>query len=207
VDIGAFEVQNQAPTVAVPTAQTAYEDVDLALSGLSVGDREGGSLTVTLAVSHGTLTLGTTTGLSVSGNGSGSLTISGSVADLNAALASLLYRGSRNYSGTDTLSLSVGDGSLSSSGSVAIHVKSAFQQAAELKAQVTALKDAGVLSSVQALVLNVELNLKGNALDVVRVQAFLFTVKLYRQLGILSAAQADALLGPGDVLLLSVTRR
>src|SRR5439155_6108274 len=58
---------NEAPTITVPGAQTADEDVDKAISGLSVGDPEGDSLTVTLAVGHGTLTLGTTTGLAVTG--------------------------------------------------------------------------------------------------------------------------------------------
>src|SRR5262249_6776335 len=94
VDIGAYE--DQPPTVAVPGDQTAFEDVDQALSGISVGDVDGDSLTVTLAVGHGTLALGTTTGLSVTGNGSGAVTLSGSVADLNAALATLIYRGSLN---------------------------------------------------------------------------------------------------------------
>jgi hypothetical protein len=32
---------NNAPTIAVPAAQTAYEDVDRAISGLSVGDPDG----------------------------------------------------------------------------------------------------------------------------------------------------------------------
>jgi VCBS repeat-containing protein len=198
---------NEAPTVAVPGAQTAYEDVDKAISGITVGDPGGGSLTVTLAVSHGKLTLGTTTGLSVSGNGSGAVTLSGSIADLNAALSSLLYRGGLNYSGTDTLSITASDGSLSSNGSVALTVKSAAVQADDLKAQVTALRHAGVLSPLQALGLTVWLDLKGNALDGVRVQGFLVTVKWYRQLGLLTSAQADALLGPGTTLLLSVTRR
>ena len=59
------------PTVAVPTAQTAYEDEDTASSGISVGDAESASLTVTLSVGHGRLKLRTTTGLTVSGNGTG----------------------------------------------------------------------------------------------------------------------------------------
>src|SRR5262249_42925772 len=57
---------NEAPTLAPPAPQTAYEDVDLIFTGvnrITVGDPDGGSLTVSLAVSHGTLTLGTTAGL------------------------------------------------------------------------------------------------------------------------------------------------
>src|SRR5262249_50336584 len=52
---------NEAPTVSVPSAQIAYEDVDLSPGGISVGDPESDPLTVTLHVDHGTLTLGTTT--------------------------------------------------------------------------------------------------------------------------------------------------
>ena len=110
---------NAPPAVTVPAAQTAYEDVDRAISGITVGDAEGGSLTVTLAVGHGKLTLGTTAGLTVTGDGSGAVTLAGSIADLNTALASLVYRGSLNYSGGDTLSLTASDGSLSTDGGVA----------------------------------------------------------------------------------------
>jgi hypothetical protein len=44
-------------------------------------------------------------------------------------------------------------------------------------------------------------------LDDLRVVAFLVEVKALRYAGILTQAQADALLGPGNILLLSVTRR
>jgi hypothetical protein len=113
-----------------------------------LGDPDGGRLTVTLAVSHGTLTLGKTAGLTVSGNGTASVSLSSSIADLNAALASLAYRGVLNFSGADVLTIGVSDGSLSSSGSVAI--KSAAEQAADLKAQVAVLRDTGVLNQGQA---------------------------------------------------------
>jgi hypothetical protein len=51
------------------------------------------------------------------------------------------------------------------------------------------------------------LNLSGNVSDALRVRAFISTVSLYRQIGILTQAQADTLLGPGNILLLSVQRR
>jgi hypothetical protein len=196
---------NQPPTLAVPAAQTAFEDVDLALTGITVGDPDGDPLTVTLAVGHGTLTLGTTAGLTVSGNGSGAVTLSGSIAALNAALASLLYRGLLNYSGADMLSVSVSDGSLSTNGSVAISVKSAAQQAADLEAHVNALVASGVLTSGQGEALN--LNLRENNGDAGKVQAFLNQVAAFLNGGILTQAEADVLLHLGNNLLLSVTRR
>jgi hypothetical protein len=195
-----------SPLLVVPGSQTAYEDVDKAISGISIGNAASGTLMVTLGVSHGTLTLGTTTGLSVAGNGSGSVTLSGSVAALNAALAGLLYRGSHNYSGSDTLSITVGNGSLSSSGSVAITVKSAAQQAADLQSLVNDLRDAGELSQGQANALSAKLNLKGGNGDVGKVQAFLNQVAAFRNAGLLTQGQADDLLYWGNVLLLSVTQ-
>src|SRR5690606_15838866 len=41
---------NEKPVLTVPAAQTAFEDVDQAVSGLTVGDPDGGRLTVTLTV-------------------------------------------------------------------------------------------------------------------------------------------------------------
>jgi Cadherin domain len=197
---------NEAPTITVPGAQTADEDVDKAISGLSVGDVDSPSLAVTLAVGHGTLTLGTTAGLTITANGTGSVSLSGSIADLNAALAGLIYRGALNYSGADTLSITASDGSLSSSDSVAIAVKSAAQQAADLQAQVNALLNAGVLNKGQANSLNVKLDLKGNDGDIGKVQSFLNEVAADLNAGILTQAQADALTAADNILLISVRR-
>jgi hypothetical protein len=198
---------NEAPTLTVPAAQIGYEDVDLALGGITVGDPDGGNLTVTLSVSRGKLTLGTTTGLTVTGNGTGAVTLSGSIANINAALAALMYRGNLNTSGADTLIIGVNDGSLSTSGSVAITVKSASEQAADLRVRVEALRVAGVLTKSQANTLIKNLSLKGNAGDVGKVQQFLTNVASLRSAGVLTQAQADELLYWGNILLLSVSRR
>ncbi len=195
------------PTVTVPGAQTANVDVDKAIAGITVASGNGGNLTVTLIVARGKLTLAKTTGLTVTGNQSGTVKLTGTAAALNAALAGLVYRGNSNLSGADTLNVTVAEGSLNASGSVAITVSSAAQQAASLQAQVAALKSAGKLTSAQAALLNGGLNLQNNILDVVRVGVFLLEVELYRLTGLLTQAQADALLTAGNTLLLSVTRR
>lgn len=197
---------NEPPTLIVPAAQTAYEDVDKAITGITVGDPDGGNLTVTLAVSRGKLTLGTTAGLTVTGNGTGAVTLSGSIANLNSALASLVYRGNLNISGTDTLNVMVSDGSLSTSGSVAIIVKSAAQQADDLKGKVEALQVAGVLNRSQANKLLQSLNLNGKRSDEKKVSDFLKAVEDLRKKGVLTKAQSDPLLELGSILLLSVTR-
>ena len=198
---------NEVPTITVPAAQTAYEDVDQAISGLSVGDPDGDNLSVTLQVGHGSLSLGSTAGLIISGNGSGSVTLAGSLADLNAALAGLVYRGGLNYSGGDTLAITASDGSLTSSNSVALTVQSADQQAAALQAQVNALLRSGVMNQGHANSLNVKLDLKDNAGDIGKVQSFLNQVAAYLNAGILTQAQADALTAAGKILRTSLTRR
>jgi predicted outer membrane repeat protein len=202
VDIGAFE--HQAPTITVPGPQTADTNVALTISGIRVGDADRSTLTVTLAVGHGTLTLGTTAGLTVGNNGTATVTLSGSLADVNAALAGLVYQGSPNYSGSDTLSITADDGFLSTQASVALTVKSAAQQAADLQAQVDALYAAGVLNKGQDNALDVKLRLQGNDGDAGRVQSFLNQVEALLQAEVLSQAQADALLAPGRILLASV---
>jgi hypothetical protein len=181
--------------------------VDLAIGGVRVGDPEDANLTVALRVSHGTLTLGSVAGLIVSGNGTASVRLSGSQYALNAALAGLLYRGTLNYSGPDALAVTAGDGLEVSSATVAIRVRSLAEQAADLRARVAALRDAGVLNKGRANSLLVKLDLKENNGDAGRVQAFLNEVGAFLQAGILSPAQADSLLGPGGVLLLGLRRR
>jgi parallel beta-helix repeat protein len=203
-----FSLSNR-PTITVPAAQAAYQNVDQPISGIVIGDAPSATLTVTLSVNHGTLTLGTTTGLTtVTGNGTGSVTLTGATADLNAALASLAYRASHNYSGGDTLSLTATDSGVSATpASLALTVQSIAQEKANLQARVSALQTAGVLNQGQANSLIVKLNLQGNNGDSGKVQAFLNEVQADLNAGILTQAQADALLYWGNILLLSVTRR
>jgi autotransporter-associated beta strand protein len=200
-------VRNVPPAVTVPGDQTAFQNVDLAVGGIRVADPEDANLTVTLQVSHGTLTLGTVAGLTVGGNGTSSVSLSGSLAALNAALAGLLYRGTLNYSGPDTLTVTASDGLESTSAGVAIRVKSLAEQAADLQAQVNALRAAGVLNQGQANSLDVKLDLRNNDGDIGRVQAFLNEVDALLGAGILSPAQADLLRGAGNILLTGLQRR
>jgi hypothetical protein len=133
------------------------------------------------------------------------VSLTGATANLNAALASLLYRGSLNFSGADTLSLTASVGTIRAQASVAITVVSIAQQATNLQALVTTLQRAGMLNPGQANSLLVKLNLKGNRGDIGRVQAFLNEVRADLQAHLLTQAQADALLGPGNILLLALT--
>lgn len=81
-------------------------------SAMTVSDEDGGTLTVALGVSHGTLTATLTGGATVSAGvlGTRSVTLSGTSTQLNAALATLRYQGNTNFNGTDTLTTTVSDG-------------------------------------------------------------------------------------------------
>ena len=102
---------NDAPVNTVPGAQVVAEDTALAISGLSVNDVEGNLSTVQLAVTQGTMTVTLSGGATISAgaNGTNTLTLSGSQADINATLASLSYQGNLNYNGADTLTITSTD--------------------------------------------------------------------------------------------------
>ena len=96
---------NDAPVNIVPGGQTVAEDTALNITGLSVTDVDGNLSTVQLSVSNGTLdvTLSGSTTISAGANGTNTLTLAGGQADINATLASLVYQGTLNYVGADTL--------------------------------------------------------------------------------------------------------
>ncbi|WP_349369674.1 DUF4347 domain-containing protein [Salinarimonas sp.] len=121
---------NDAPVNAVPGAQATNEDTALVFStgagnAITVSDVDGGSLTVTLSVTNGVLTLSGTAGLAF-GTGDGAsdatMTFTGTVAAVNAALEGLTYTPSTDYSGADTLSITTSDGGLQDADTVAITV-------------------------------------------------------------------------------------
>ena len=91
---------NDAPINTVPGAQTVAEDTILPIAGVSVADIDSSALSTTLNVSSGILTV--TAGAGVTGNGTASVTITGTAAQINAALARLAYTGNLDFNGADT---------------------------------------------------------------------------------------------------------
>ncbi len=126
------EAVNDAPALTVPGAQSASEDTAISLTpSVADADAAGDDVKVDLGVSHGTLTLATTSGLtSVTGDTTGTVSLTGSVSEVNAALAGLGYQGQPQYNGADTLSIAASDlahngsgGALTDSDTVAITVE------------------------------------------------------------------------------------
>ena len=111
---------NDAPVNTVPGAQTVAEDTILPIVGVSVADIDSSALTTTLSVAHGILNV--TAGAGVTGSGTASVTITGTAAEINAALAGLAYTGNLNFNGADTLTVATSDGTATDTDTIAITV-------------------------------------------------------------------------------------
>jgi hypothetical protein len=109
---------NSMPRVVLPGDQTINEDTFLDFTGgtlVSVNDALDGNvgeMLVTLDVANGTLTLnaaeiGDLT--SLTGDGTGSITLTGAVTQINEALDGMQYVPNQDYSGTDVLTVTIDD--------------------------------------------------------------------------------------------------
>ena len=98
---------NTPPVNTVPGAQSVNEDTALSIGGVSVNDVDGNLATTQLTVSNGTLTVSLAGGATISAgaNGASTLTLSGTQAQINAALATFSYQGTLNFNGADTLTV------------------------------------------------------------------------------------------------------
>jgi T1SS-143 domain-containing protein len=101
---------NDAPVNTVPSPLTAVEDTELAITGVSISDVDagGGSLTVKLEVEDGNLKVGSLSGSTI--------TLTGTVAEINAALTGLKYTGDLNFNGSDQLKITTTDNGNTGSG-------------------------------------------------------------------------------------------
>jgi CSLREA domain-containing protein len=126
---------NDAPVVsATQTALTFNESISGTVAGLSLADVDAGNgqLTVVVTATNGVVAISPTAG--VTGNTSGAaLTLSGTLANLNTALGSLVYTGTQYYNGAATVQISLSDngntgtgGALSDSESLSLTVLSAL---------------------------------------------------------------------------------
>ncbi|WP_395950063.1 retention module-containing protein [Aeromonas mytilicola subsp. aquatica] len=104
---------NDAPINVLPTdPQVAQEDKPFVIQGLQVKDVDAGSGTmeVRLSVEHGTLNLPAGSGVTLTGNGTGSLVLTGTLADLNALLSGgVTYQGNGDFHGNDALTMVTND--------------------------------------------------------------------------------------------------
>jgi hypothetical protein len=112
---------NQPPVNTVPqAAQTVAEDTDLVFSTangntISIADPDAAAanVRVTLSVTNGDLTLPSTTGLTFSGGSDGTddatMTFTGTITAINAALNGLQFSPAANFNGAVTLTIVTND--------------------------------------------------------------------------------------------------
>jgi hypothetical protein len=111
---------NHPPTIQAPATQTTNRNVPLVFStatnnAIILGDPDvnpAGPLVekLTLTVANGTAMLATTAGLtSVSGNGTSTITLTGTINALNAAVNGLLFTPTPNMTGTAYLMVALND--------------------------------------------------------------------------------------------------
>ncbi|PWV65885.1 cadherin-like domain-containing protein, partial [Plasticicumulans acidivorans] len=114
---------NEAPTLTVPAQSPSISEDSTAnaITGITLSDSDdfGGIEQITLTVTHGSIDLPTHAGLTVTAGayGSSTVTVQGTKADLNAALATLTYTPTADYHGSATLTVTANDlGNLGSGG-------------------------------------------------------------------------------------------
>ncbi|MEM9534337.1 MAG: Ig-like domain-containing protein [Cyanobacteria bacterium P01_E01_bin.45] len=110
---------NDAPVNTVPIAQTTNSVTPIAFTTISISDVDagGGSLQSVIATTFGTLTVAPGSGANVSSDGSDSVTITGTLAQINAALNGLDYD-SDGMTGIATITLTTTDQGNTGSGGV-----------------------------------------------------------------------------------------
>jgi VCBS repeat-containing protein len=101
---------NDGPVNTVPGTQVIGTQTSAAIAGLSIADLDAGTgqVTTTLTVENGTLNTAAG-GATVSGGGTDRLTLTGTLAAVNAALAGVVYAPDHGFLGTDTLTMATSD--------------------------------------------------------------------------------------------------
>lgn len=112
-----------------PGAQTTPFNTALTLSGANapqVATNSGAaSMSVTLTAANGTVTLGSTAGITITGgaNGTNTVTFTGSPANINNAMTGLVFTPTSGFSGGTTLSFFANGGGTSDTDTIAITVQ------------------------------------------------------------------------------------
>lgn len=117
------DATERAPQNTAPTAIGASIGTPLNYTGgnlISVADLDGDALTTVISVTSGALAVGAGSGADVISYAPNTITLSGSAAEVNAALAGLTF--TPGGTGTATLTIQTSDGSLTDTDEVAISV-------------------------------------------------------------------------------------
>ncbi|MHA1103604.1 Ig-like domain-containing protein, partial [Kosakonia cowanii] len=114
------EAVNDAPSISGPTTISVTEDTSKSLTGITFSDVDAGNATVAAAfsVNSGTLSAVSSAGVIVGTSGSTLLTLSGTIADINAFIAAgkLSFLPASNSTTSATLNININDNGNSGSG-------------------------------------------------------------------------------------------
>ena len=101
---------NDAPVVSVPTMVSTDEDQEVSIAGVSVSDVDigTGDVEVELKANFGVLNVDANS-LTIEGAETPTLTLTGTLDDVNTALGTLTYLGNENFNGTDTIVVTAND--------------------------------------------------------------------------------------------------
>ncbi|NVK30074.1 MAG: tandem-95 repeat protein, partial [Gammaproteobacteria bacterium] len=144
---------NDAPVLTTPSSASLQEDGTLFFGAneaqqILFADVDALSdtlMTLTLGVAEGVMELGNTSALtSVNGDGTASISITGTKAALRAALEGLSYSPDLNFNGIDTLAISLSDAGATGSGGVLTDTKT-------IALTVNAVNDAPTLNLVSSV--------------------------------------------------------
>jgi Domain of unknown function (DUF4347)/Bacterial Ig domain len=111
--IASFNVTavNDAPVVNLASATQSIANTNSLISGITVSDIDAGNnpVVVTLKVNSGILNVANTSNVTIGSNNTGIVTLTGTIANINTALTNLRYSGINNFSGNDSLNITVND--------------------------------------------------------------------------------------------------
>jgi trimeric autotransporter adhesin len=178
---------NDRPDISAPASITITEDVAGALTGISFSDVDAGSasVSVTLSAPTGTLTASAGSGVAVSGSGTGTLLLTGSVADLNAFIASsgVSYTTAANNDSNVTLTVQIDDGGNTGTDPGTSGTGSSEDRSTTVTLAVTAVNDAPVHSVPAAQNTDQDVNLvfstaNSNLISIADVDAGTSTVQV-----------------------------
>ncbi len=96
------------PAITAPAAASVNVNSTLPFTGtksLSVSDPSGIAEQLTLSANHGTLSLAATAGVTITGNGTGTVVVTGQIGNVNTAASTLLYTPTPGYTGADVLTV------------------------------------------------------------------------------------------------------
>jgi hypothetical protein len=190
---------NEAPVNTLPASFTTNEDTAFKLSGLSVSDVDAGSgtITVTLGVATGTLTAATAGSVTVSGSGTSSIMLSGTLANINTYLGTVAnqptYTPVANANGTVALTMLTNDGGNTGTGG-------ALTDSDTININITAVNDAPVSALPASYTTNEDTAFKLSGLSVADVDAGAgtITVTLTAASGALTAGAAGGVTVSGS---------